>query len=77
MSRRDRPTPPPIADEAPSGTAAPPPVCPPAPPTPAAVPVCPVCGFRGQLFWVHGEGRCPRCGTVLDTCCGGAPLGGG
>lgn len=46
------------------------PSCPP-------IPICPVCGNRGRLVWIHGEGRCPACGTVLDFCCAGAPLDGG
>ncbi|MCL6609088.1 MAG: hypothetical protein K6T74_13455 [Geminicoccaceae bacterium] len=45
-------------------------------PTTGPQPVCPVCGHRGPLVWIHGEGRCGRCGTVLDTCCSGAPLDG-
>ncbi len=53
-----------------------PPACPIGDPTVGPEPICPVCGFRGPLTWIHGEGRCARCGAVLDTCCSGAPLDG-
>ncbi|MCX8100989.1 MAG: transposase [Geminicoccaceae bacterium] len=84
MSRRRRPaatgSPAGAPTGEPPGTEAPPPEPPPIePPEPScpSLSICPVCGCRGRLVWIHGEGRCPACGTVLDFCCAGAPLDGG
>lgn len=77
MSRRRRAAAPRLAAAPPPAATGTPaaPAC--ADPTSGPLPVCPVCGCRGRLVWIHGEGRCAGCGVVLDTCCSGAPLDGG
>ena len=36
---------------------------------------CPCCGQASVLVYVHGHGQCSRCGTNIEPCCQGAPLG--
>ncbi len=32
--------------------------------------VCPYCQGIVELVWVHGHYQCPRCKSVVVSCCG-------
>jgi hypothetical protein len=35
---------------------------------------CPIC--QGETFEIRAKLVCRRCGTILETCCEGGPMGG-
>ena len=34
--------------------------------------VCPYCGTKLEVIWVHGHGQCKNCGTNVNPCCQGS-----
>ena len=36
-------------------------------------PRCPIC--QGETFEIRAKLVCRRCGTILETCCEGGPMG--
>ncbi|HMR39510.1 MAG TPA: hypothetical protein PKA90_03680 [Ignavibacteria bacterium] len=33
--------------------------------------LCPYCGQKSDLVWVHGHYQCSNCKTVIVSCCNG------
>ena len=33
--------------------------------------VCPYCGIKAILIWVHSHLQCQNCRTVIEPCCNG------
>lgn len=33
--------------------------------------ICPNCGLKSQVIWVHGHGQCAVCKVNIDECCRG------
>jgi hypothetical protein len=42
---------------------------------PMTMPPCPIC--RGETFEIRAKLVCRLCGTILETCCEGGPMGPG
>ncbi len=36
--------------------------------------LCPFCGKATSVFWVHGQGQCQFCHSIIDECCMGEGL---
>ena len=33
--------------------------------------ICPYCGQKSDMVWVHGHYQCSNCKTVVVSCCNG------